>query len=353
MELPTHAPLEDCERVSSAPITLTISPDRLHEFSDPDVSIESVVSQLSSHADSGLSTAEAGRRLGLYGVNELEKKGKMPFLVLFLSQFANLIIVILIIAAIVSIIVGELVEGVAVIVIILITVCLSTFTEYSSGNALDALAQLTDPHTHVYRNGELRKIRTPELVPGDIIELSPGDLVPADVRIIKAYSAKVNEMILTGESADVAKKENVSSSESKSKLTNINMVYSSTSVVEGRIKGIVLLTGMDTRVGSIAALLSSADEGHTHTHAEHQPSSSDQKQMMRELSGRSGIDYDNLEQSDGGYSDSDDEEAHIVKESALIRGGILGAYDSLVKVIASYQPKKTPLQEGIFILQGC
>lgn len=101
---------------------------------------------------------------------------------------------------------------------------------------MEALSQLTDPHTVVFRDGKKQTVRTPELVPGDIIELSPGDLVPADVRIIQAHSVKVNEMILTGESADVPKKENVSASESSAKLTNVNMVYSSTSLVEGRMK---------------------------------------------------------------------------------------------------------------------
>ncbi|CAN0415290.1 unnamed protein product, partial [Ectocarpus fasciculatus] len=224
-----------------------------------------------------------------YGENKLEQKGRMPFILLFLSQFVNMIIVILIVAATVSMIIGELVEGIAVIVIILLTVCLSTATEYSSGNALEALSQLTDPHTHVFRDGKLQKVRTPELVPGDIIELSPGDLVPADTRILQSHSAKVNEMILTGESADVPKKDLVSAAESMSKLTSVNMVYSSTSLVEGRVKGIVLLTGMQTKVGSIAALLSTTDDGTGH-HAADSP---------------------------------------------------------IMTTIASYQAKKTPLQEGL------
>ena len=158
---------------------------------DPEVSLEEVLEKLKTCSDAGLTEHEATRRLNAYGVNELEKKGRMPLILLFLSQFLNLIVIILLIAAIISIVVGEYVEGIAVIVIILITVSLSTISEYSSGNALDALAKLTDPHTHVVRHGELQVIRTPELVPGDIIELKPGDLVPADIRIIEAHSVKV------------------------------------------------------------------------------------------------------------------------------------------------------------------
>jgi magnesium-transporting ATPase (P-type) len=348
MELPVHAPLEE----GGARKSFTGSPggdkgtpltaDHLQELCDPQVSIDDVALQLSSNLDAGLSTADADHRLKIYGVNELEKKGKMPLWVLFLSQFANLIIVILIVAAIVSIIVGELVEGVAVIVIILITVSLSTATEYSSGNALDALAQLTDPNTHVYRNGELKKIHTPELVPGDIIELSPGDLVPADVRILEAHSAKVNEMILTGESADVTKKENVSSSEANTKLTNINMVYSSTSVVEGRIKGIVMLTGMNTRVGSIAVLLSTAGGRNTEDQE-----LSERGKIVRRMNGHN--EFEVPEVSDDEYADSDeDEEKGIVEvhKEPSAGTGCASALERLTAKIESYQPKKTPLQEG-------
>jgi Ca2+-transporting ATPase len=238
LELPVHRPLTDKETTGSAATAsdAALSIDDLQELGAEQAPINEVLLRLGTNLDDGLSSAEAARRLALYGSNELEKKGRTPLILLFLSQFLNLLIVILIIAAVVSIIVGDIAEGIAVIVTILITVGLSTFSEYSSGNALEALSQLTDPHTHVFRDGKLSVIRTPEIVPGDIIQLSPGDLVPADARIIEAHSAKVNEMILTGESADVAKKDKVSSNESSAKLTSVNMVYSSTSVVEGRIK---------------------------------------------------------------------------------------------------------------------
>ena len=236
MELPVRVPDEVVTAKSGGTASAFFTTEELHNLCDSQITFDDIARTLSTNFKTGLSTAEAARRLEAYGFNQLEKKGKMPFFLLFLSQFANLIIIILIVAAIVSIIVGELVEGIAVIVIILITVCLSTATEYSSGNALEALAQLTDPHTHVYRDGELRKVRTPELVPGDIIELSPGDLVPADARVLEGHSVKVNEMILTGESADVAKKEHVPEGEADAKLTSSNMVYSSTSLVEGRVK---------------------------------------------------------------------------------------------------------------------
>lgn len=161
----------------SHPEVGSISLEELKSLCSPEIGIESVEQRLGTDISTGLTTGEAQRRLALYGSNELSKETKMPLWLLFLSQFANLILIILLAAAVVSIIVGELVEGVAVIIIVLITAIMGTYTEYSSGNALEALAQLTDPHTHVLRGGKLETVRTPELVPGDIVQLSPGDLV--------------------------------------------------------------------------------------------------------------------------------------------------------------------------------
>ena len=165
--------------------------EELRTLCDPEMNIIEAFQTLNTNSETGLTITEAARRLESYGLNELEKEGRMPLIVLFLTQFLNFIVIILLVAAVVSIVVGEWVEGIAVVVIILITVTLSTVSEYSSGNALEALAQLTDPHTHVIRDGKLQVIRTPELVPGDIIELKPGDLVPADIRIIESHSVKV------------------------------------------------------------------------------------------------------------------------------------------------------------------
>jgi magnesium-transporting ATPase (P-type) len=165
------------------PVNGIISKDELEYLCKPNISIPNVLQRLSTEVSSGLEGAEANRRLALYGSNELMKQKKIPLWLLFLSQFANLIIIILLTAAVVSIIVGELVEGVAVIVIVLITATMATYTEHSSSNALEALAQLTDPHSHVYRDGRVQVIRTCELVPGDIVQLSPGDLVRATVHL--------------------------------------------------------------------------------------------------------------------------------------------------------------------------
>ena len=163
--------------VTGHPPNDTITKEELERLCKPGVPVATVLQRLSTDGVAGLNAAEADRRLELYGSNELLKQRKIPLWMLFLSQFANLILIILLAAAVVSVIMGELVEGVAVVIIVLITAIMATYTEHSSSNALEALAQLTDPHSHVYRQGKLEVIRTPELVPGDIVQLSPGDLV--------------------------------------------------------------------------------------------------------------------------------------------------------------------------------
>lgn len=345
MTSPTHQ--DDVEvHLKQHPEDRALTKEELEYLANPFVPLDDVLMALSTDASDGLTIPAAANRLELYGANELTKQGKMPLWLLFLSQFANLIILILLAAAVVSIIVGELVEGVAIIIIVLITASVATLTEYSSSNALAALAQLTDPHTHVYRGGKLEVIRTPELVPGDIVELSPGDLVPADIRIIESHHLKVNEMILTGESADVGKKATVSSEESQAKLTHVNMCYSSTSVVEGRVRAVVLLTGMNTRVGSIAALLNT-----------------DQRQdIAREASARLGpqqrvsmdisSDDDMLLSGESDSENEDEEEEAKDVETLPVVADQQGTwannpYTALKNKINSLKPKTTPLQDEL------
>ncbi|CAE7675983.1 unnamed protein product, partial [Symbiodinium microadriaticum] len=216
VELTAFGHIHDMESAEeSHPADGTLAKEELERLCKPGVPIANVLQRLSTDVSIGLNTIEARRRLDLYGSNELLKQQKIPIWLLFLSQFVNMILIILLAAAVASIIMGELVEGIAVIIIVLITAIMATYTEHSSSNALEALAQLT-----------------------------------------------VNEMVLTGESAEVNKTATIAEDDCLGKLTLPNMLYASTSMVEGRVKGLVLLTGMSSRVGSIAALLGepSADD---------------------------------------------------------------------------------------------
>ena len=363
MEMVSHAApttdVESLQRMRSGSLgkRMALSKDEIGQLTDPKLSIEEVMTRLEVTEELGLSSAEAAARYLTYGENAITKEKKMPLWLLFLSQFLNFVILILLAAAIVSIVVGEHAEGGAVIAIVFITVAIATGSEYSSSNALEALAELSNPHAHVYRNGRLEVVSTPHLVPGDIVELSPGDLIPADIRIIDAHSVKVNEMILTGEAADVNKKATMTNSET-SKLTQVNMVYSSTSMVEGKLKGVVLHTGMNTRVGTIAALLNSTEPIEVdHKHAALDTNDSRKGKMGRQNSITDMDDPSDLEiaddieageddVNDGSSDGAEHEDDNLIAEVA-VNTSEPSLYAQIWNRMRNYKPKRTPLQEEI------
>uniref|UniRef100_H3GY41 Cation-transporting P-type ATPase N-terminal domain-containing protein n=1 Tax=Phytophthora ramorum TaxID=164328 RepID=H3GY41_PHYRM len=206
-------------------------------------------------AQRGLDTEAARKRLVQHGPNSLEPEQKAPIYIIFLLQFTNVIIGLLMAAALASIALQEFVEGVAIIAIVTLNAVIATVQEHNASNALEALQKMTSPQCVVLRDGG-RQVQIPseELVTGDIVVLTTGDIVPADIRLIHSADFKVNEMILTGESEDVLKKYDADMSRSE-KLTADNMVFASTSVATGNATGVVVETGMSTRVGSIATLL--------------------------------------------------------------------------------------------------
>lgn len=166
---------------------------------------------------------------------------------------------------------GEWIEGLAVIIIVLLNATIAVVTERGANEALKKLSGLSQASTHVRRDGKVQSLSTRELVPGDVVVLGVGDVVPADIRLLRANDMKVNEMLLTGEAIDVRKNGEVISrttgDDSKVEtLTPANEVFSSTTVVNGSGEGIVVATGMNTRVGRIAALVQQGTFAPIHHH---------------------------------------------------------------------------------------
>ncbi|GLD94045.1 hypothetical protein PINS_up002656 [Pythium insidiosum] len=221
------------------------------------LSAERVERELDTSLDAGLTTAKHATRLAEYGPNALEDEPRAPLYIIFLLQFYNLIIGILFLAAIASYFLGKNVEATAILIIVTINAIVATAQENQATNALEALAELSSPLCTVVRDGVQNVVESKSLVPGDVVVLMTGDIVPADVRLIHSVDLKVNEMLLTGESEDVAKKFNAPLTGAGKKLTADNMIFSSTTVTAGNARGVVVETGMSTRVGSIAALLKS------------------------------------------------------------------------------------------------
>jgi len=220
-----------------------------------------IMRSLGADSTRGLTSIEAAARLARDGPNELEQEEKLPLWKLFLRQFASLIIVLLFAACVASLALGEWVEGVAVIIIILLNATVATYSERSASNALEALARMGEASCVVIRDGERRDVPSAQLVRGDVLLLETGSVVPADVRLISATGFKVNEMLLTGEPVDVSKKATAGGVSDDGKLTPMNMAFSSTTCAQGHAVAVVVETGMDTRVGRIAALLNQSSGG--------------------------------------------------------------------------------------------
>ncbi len=232
--------------------------------------LDSVLSEVSTNASSGLTEAEAVQRLAKNGENRLKEKKKKSNFQRFVDQFKDVMIIILIIAAIVSfgVIVieknwGELFEPALILLIVILNAVMGVYQEGKAEKALDALKNMSAPHAKVLRNGVETVIDASKLVVGDIIRLEAGDFVPADARLITSTSLKSEESALTGESVPAEKDYSAEIEENSPLGDRSNMVFSGCSITYGTATAVVVATGMDTEMGKIAHLLEG--EGDTQT----------------------------------------------------------------------------------------
>lgn len=210
----------------------------------------------------GLTAARAAQLLEEKGENILKEGQKKSTLQVFLSQFADLLVVILIIAAAISMVSGNAESTAVILAVILLNAILGTVQHKKAEKSLDSLKSLSSPCAKVLRQGKKVEIPSREVVPGDILLLEAGDLVVADGRILENFSLQVNESALTGESTNVDKKAAVIQ-EDVPLADRTNMVYSSSLVTYGRATVAVTATGMDTEIGKIASLMNSTKEKKT------------------------------------------------------------------------------------------
>ncbi len=210
----------------------------------------------------GLTEAEAKKRLKRNGLNVLVKGKKLSGLKIFFLQFHNALIYILIIAGIFSFILGDVVDAEVIGLAVIIQVVMGFIQEYKANQALAALAEVIHPRARVLRGGRERQVAVEEIVIGDVIVLTAGDKVPADIRILNQKDLHVNEAVLTGESETVQKQDKPVSVGSVLG-DRFSLLYSSTLITEGSARGVVIATGQETAIGEIAMLLRSTREGET------------------------------------------------------------------------------------------
>lgn len=230
--------------------------------------VEEVLHELQVKPKQGLESSEVLERQEKYGKNELKEKKKKTFLLMFLEQFKDFLVIILLIAAVISVITGiisgeGLVDGIVILAIVLLNAILGVTQEQRASNALEALKKMSSPHAKVLRDGKMIEVSSTELTIGDVVYLETGDYVPADVRLIESINFKVDESALTGESVPVEKNHEVSFHQDMVLAERINMAYMSTLVSYGKSYGVVTQIGMTTEIGKIASMLDAVEEGKT------------------------------------------------------------------------------------------
>ena len=225
------------------------------------LSAESTIKELKSDSEKGLSNAQVLANKKTYASNTIIQKGKKSIVIKFFEQFKDLMVLILIAAAIISAIAScisgdnDIIDPLIILSIVIINAIMGVVQENKAEKAIDALKKLSAPTSTVIRNGKTTKIPSSELFPGDIILLSSGDLVPADARLIHTYSLSVEESGLTGESTPVEKYPHIVFDSSTIASEQKNMIFSSSVILSGSCKAIVVETGMNTQVGKIAHML--------------------------------------------------------------------------------------------------
>jgi Ca2+-transporting ATPase len=228
------------------------------------LNVDEVLAELKVDPKQGLTEAEIVKRQEQYGKNTLPTESGTSLLKLILSQFTDLMVLILIGAAVISFFLGDVKDVFVILIIVILNAMLGTYQEYRAEQALAALSALQVPMVRVRRGGEIHQISAEELVPGDVVLLEEGDRVPADGRLIESINMQIEEAALTGESVPVTK--NVASIPGDQPVAlgdRTNMAFMGTAVNYGRGELVVTTTGLKTEIGNIAALLMQVEEGTT------------------------------------------------------------------------------------------
>lgn len=220
---------------------------------------DAAIAALATDRVSGLSTQEAEARLALHGPNALREQRRPTFWERLGAQFQSFVIYILIFAALLSAVLGDWVEAGAITAIVILNAVIGVIQEGRAEESLAMLQRMSAPDALVVRDGQQKVLPASQLVPGDIVVLEAGNYIPADVRLIETVNLKVDEASLTGESVPVEKRADAHVPEAAIPGDRKNMGYMGTLATYGRGKGVVVSTGMNTQIGTIADLIQSTE----------------------------------------------------------------------------------------------
>lgn len=223
-------------------------------------SITETLKSLNTSQEHGLTAQEVEKRNTEFGSNELEAKKPKTTLQIFLSQLIDWLIYVLFAAVLITTLMGEYVDSIIIILVILLNATIGTYQEVRAGKAIEALMKMSSPKAIVRREGHTSEVSSSELVPGNIVLLEAGRVIPADLRLIESAELQTGESALTGESLPAVKNAEARISDPKTPLGDCeNMAFMSSVVTSGRGTGVVVETGMRTEVGKISHLIDSEE----------------------------------------------------------------------------------------------
>lgn len=237
-------------------------------------SIEDVCNEFNSNAEDGLTAEQAQRNLEKYGPNKLEEAKKVPFIIKLLKQFMEPMVIVLLVAAVISFVIflinigmgkqsDEWIDCIVILAIVIINALIGAIQEQKAEQSLEALKKLSTPVCTVKRDGKLVSIKAEEVVPGDLVILEEGNIIPADLRLVTSVDLKSDESSLTGESVPADKDAKPILAEDTVTNDKVNIAHSGCPVSYGRGTGIAIATGMHTEVGKIATMLTEGEEEQT------------------------------------------------------------------------------------------
>ena len=222
-----------------------------------------ILEKIQSNPKTGLTSSEASKRLEKYGPNKIESSNKKSILEKIKDQLLDPMVILLIVASIISAFTGDKVEAIIIIAIVIINAIMSIYQEGQAEDSVAALQKMSSPEATVLRDGKRGKVKADELVPGDIVILETGDIIPADIRLLDSRNLQIDESSLTGESVAVEKDADEEYSEEVGIGDRKNSAFSSSIVTYGHGEGVITATGHETEIGHIATSLDSVEEKET------------------------------------------------------------------------------------------
>ncbi len=226
-------------------------------------SADDVLADLNVDPAAGLDGTEVGKRRERFGPNRLRQQKRRGIWAIFLAQFKSLVVLLLLGASLTAVAFGQFVEGVAIAAALVINAVIGFFTELKATRSMEALQKLGRTTATVVRGGERREIDAADLVPGDIVVLAEGEVVPADLRLIDVDVLQCNESALTGESVPVTKSADALAEDDLPLAERANIAFSGTAVTRGEAWGVVVATGTETEIGRISEMVQEAEEEST------------------------------------------------------------------------------------------